>query len=450
MADKLYSGDELNAVFNSHIDSKLSFNKVSIDSREVSSRGIFFAIKGDNDDGHRYVKKVLNNKSNLAIISKGAINKRLIKTKNTLESLRDLASYARQRTDAKIIAITGSCGKTSLKNLLNSSLSKFGKTHCSPKSYNNHFGVPYSLANLGIDKKYGIFEIGMSAKGEIDNLVNLVKPHIAIITNIGPAHLKNFNNIIGICNAKAEIMNGIYQNGVIILNKDDKFFKSLKKIADKKKIQILTFGFAKSDVQIKKSSKRVNFKIKNKIFNFRIKNFNKSYLYNIAATLCVHHYLSNNISSLKNEFSNFQIPEGRGNEKNIRIKNKKIILINDSYNSNPISLNEAIYNFSLRIKNNNQRKILIMGDMLELGKKSKYYHEQVGKILNKTNIDKVHCIGSMMRYAYRKLNVAKRGLLIKNISSFKENIFNLLENNDILLVKSSNRIGLFNFLKKFK
>ena len=449
MTKKLYSGEEINAVFNTHIDNKLFFNKVSIDSREISNKDIFFAIKGEKDDGHKYVKNVLKNINNLAIVSKGINNKKLIKIKNTLEGLRDLAAYARQRTDAKIIAITGSCGKTSLKNLLNISLEKFGKTHCSPKSYNNHFGVPYSLANLSSDKKYGIFEIGMSAKGEIDNLVSLVKPHIAIITNIGPAHLENFNNIMGICKAKSEIMNGIYQKGVIILNKDDKFFNTLVKIANKKKVKVLTFGFLKSDVQIKKKSKKVFFKIHNKIFNFKIRNFNKSYLYNIAATLCVHYYLNNNISFLKNIFNNFKIPEGRGNEKYIKIKNKKILLINDSYNSNPSSLNEAIHNFSLRKKKNNQRKVLVMGDMLELGIKSKYYHDKAAKILNKTNIDKVHCVGSMMRYAHQRLNLMKRGLLFRNIRSFKENIFNLLENNDILLVKSSNRIGLFNFFNKF-
>jgi len=449
MAEKLYSGEEINAVFNAHIDNKLFFNKVSIDSREISNKDIFFAIKGEKDDGHKYVKNVLKNKNNLAIVSKRINNKKIIKIKNTLEGLRDLASYARQRTDAKIIAITGSCGKTSLKNLLNISLRRFGKTHCSPKSYNNHIGVPYSLANLSSDNKYGIFEIGMSAKGEIDNLVSFVKPHIAIITNIGPAHLENFDNIFGICKAKSEIMNGIYQNGVIILNKDDEFFNTFMRIAKKKKIKVLTFGFLKSDVQIKKKSKKVFFKINNKIFNFKIRNFNKSYLYNIAATLCVHYYLNNNIIFLKNIFSNFRVPEGRGNEKYIKIKNKKILLINDSYNSNPVSLNEAIHNFSLRKKKNNQRKVLVIGDMLELGIKSKYYHEQSAKMLNKTNIDKVHCVGSMMRYAHQKLNLTKRGLLFRDIRSFKENIFNLLENNDILLVKSSNRVGLFNFFKKF-
>ena len=449
MKTKLYLAEEINTVFNSNINNKFFFNNVAIDSREVSNRDIFFAIKGDNDDGHRYVKKVLKNKNNLAIISKGVKNnKRLIKTQNTLESLRNLASYSRQRSKATIIAITGSCGKTSLKNLLKSSLKKFGRTHCSPRSFNNHFGVPYSLANLNLSDNYGVFELGMSSKGEIDDLVNLVKPHIAIITNIGPAHIENFKNIYGICKAKAEIMNGISQNGIIILNKDDKFFNTLKKIASKKNIKILTFGFSQSDIQIRKKLRKVFFKIKNKIFHFKMKNFNKSYLYNVAATICVHYSLNHNLNNIKNNFNNFRIPEGRGNEKKIRIKNKKILLINDSYNSNPTSLNEAIHNFSL-IKKNNRRKVLIMGDMLELGKRSKYYHQQAARIINKTNIDKVYCIGSEVRHTYKKLNDSKKGKLIKNISFLKENIFNLLQNNDILLAKSSNRIGLFNFFKKF-
>lgn len=448
MSKKLYTSGEINAVFNSNINKNLFFNKVEIDSRQLSNRTIFFAIKGVSDDGHRYVKAVLKNKNNLAIISEKPNNLRSIRTKNTLEGLRNLASYARQRSNSKIIAITGSCGKTSLKNLLNISLSKFGKTHSSPKSFNNHYGVPYSLANLSSDNKYGVFELGMSFKGEIDKLVNLVKPHIAIITNIGPAHLENFKNINGICKAKAEIMNGICQNGIIILNKDDKFFYSLKKIADHKNIKVLTFGYSKSDIQIIKKSAKAFFKIKNKIFKLKIKNFNKSFLYNVAATLCVHYYLNHNINLLKNNFNNFKIPEGRGNEKKIQIRNKKILLINDSYNSNPVSLNEAIYNISSR-KKNKCRKILIMGDMLELGKKSKYYHQQAAKILNKTNIDKVFCVGSEVRHTYQKLNHTKKGLLIKNISFLKENIFSILENNDILLVKSSNRIGLFNFFNKF-
>ncbi len=448
MASKLYTSEEINLVFNSNINKKLFFNKVVIDSREVSNRGIFFAIKGVNDDGHRYVKTVLKKKNNLAVISIKSNNLRSIRTKNTLEGLINLASYARQRSEAKIIAVTGSCGKTSLKNLLKSSLSRFGKTHSSPKSFNNHFGVPYSLANLSSDNKYGVFELGMSFKGEIDKFVNVVRPHIAIITNIGPAHLENFKNIDGICKAKAEIMNRICQNGIIILNKDDKFFNSLKKIANQKNIKIITFGFLKSDIQIIKSSAKVSFKIKNKIFNFKINNLNKSYLYNVAATLCVHYYLNHNINLLKNKFNNFKIPEGRGNEKNIRIKNKRILLVNDSYNSNPASLEQSIFNFSLR-KKKGYRKILIMGDMLELGKKSKYYHQQVAKILNKTNIDKVFCVGSEVRYTYQKLNHSKKGLLIKNISLLKQNLFKLVENNDILLVKSSNRIGLFNFFKKF-
>jgi UDP-N-acetylmuramyl pentapeptide synthase len=140
-------------------------------------------------------------------------------------------------------------GKTSLKNLIKQLLQNFAKTYSSPKSYNNHLGVPISLSNLTSEDKYGVFEIGMSKKGEIDNLSKLIKPHIGIITNIGEAHIENFTNIYGIAKAKSEIINSIERNGTIILNRDDKFFNFLRKKAKLKKLKIITFGKdKKSDI----------------------------------------------------------------------------------------------------------------------------------------------------------------------------------------------------------
>ena len=143
--------------------------------------------------------------------------------------LNNFAKLKREYTSAKIIAITGSAGKTSLKNLIKELLQNFGKTYASPKSFNNHLGVPISLSNLNIDDKFGVFEVGMSKAGEIKNLTKLIKPHIGVITNIGEAHLENFKNIRGIAKAKSEIIENIKNGGTIILNRDDKFFNFLSK-----------------------------------------------------------------------------------------------------------------------------------------------------------------------------------------------------------------------------
>ena len=161
---------------------------------------------------------------------------RQIKVSNTHHALNIISKTTRDYSNSKIIGITGSSGKTTLKNLLSFILSKYGKTHSSPRSYNNHYGVPLSICNLNKDTKYGVFEIGMSKKGEIDSLSAIVRPHIGAITNVSEAHTKNFNNLRDIAKAKAEILNNISYKGHIILNKDDQFFDYLCKIAEQKKL----------------------------------------------------------------------------------------------------------------------------------------------------------------------------------------------------------------------
>ena len=152
-------------------------------------------------------------------------------------------SSKKENSAAEIIAITGSAGKTSLKNLTRVLLRNYGETFSSPKSYNNHFGVPLSLSQLNVDHKYGIFEVGMSKAGEINKLSKLVKPHIGIITNIGEAHIENFNNVKGIAKAKGELINHIKKNGTIILNKDDNYYNYFKKKSEQKNLKVVSFGY---------------------------------------------------------------------------------------------------------------------------------------------------------------------------------------------------------------
>ena len=184
--------------------------------------------------------------------------KKVFKVNNSVKFLNLYAKIKRENSFADIIAITGSAGKTSLKNILSKILMNIGKTFSSPRSFNNHLGVPISLSNLNFDHRYGIFEVGMSKFGEIRKLTKLIKPHIGIITNIGEAHLENFKNIKGIAKAKSEIIECINKNGTIILNKDDKFFNFLFKKAKMYNLNIITFGIKrKSDVQLKKLSKKM-------------------------------------------------------------------------------------------------------------------------------------------------------------------------------------------------
>ena len=180
-------------------------------------------------------------------------NKKIIKIKNPIFFLNQFAKLKREHTFAKIIAVTGSAGKTSLKNLIKTFYRIFGKTYSSPRSFNNFLGVPISLSNLSYDDKFGIFEVGMSRAGEIKSLSKIIQPHIGVITNIGEAHLENFKNIHGIVEAKSEIIENIHAGGTIILNRDDKFFNYLYQKAKAYNLNISTFGQHKnSDICLKK------------------------------------------------------------------------------------------------------------------------------------------------------------------------------------------------------
>ena len=243
-----------------------------------------------------------------------------------------ISSSIRNIYSGQIIGITGSCGKTSLKELLANCLNKFGKASFSPKSYNNKYGVPLSLFNLNINNNYGVFEIGMDKKGEIDFLSSIVKPNIGVITNISYAHAKNFKSISDIAKAKAEIINNIKKYGSIILNADDKFFSIHKKIAKKRKLNIVSFGYSyKSDIKFLKLKKLRNYyKIEVQIFDelkkFEIRYKYKNYIKNILSALAVLYILKITKNLNSNFFKNFLIPAGRGNISKIKFKNKKIFL----------------------------------------------------------------------------------------------------------------------------
>ena len=243
-----------------------NFHGLAIDSRVVKKNNIFLTITGKNNDGTKFVSKALKKGAQFIISSKKikSNKSKLIKVDSEIKFLNKFALTKRNNTKAKILAITGSAGKTSLKNLIKDLLQNFGKTHFSPKSYNNHFGVPLTLSNLENNHKYGVFEVGMSKPGEIDALTKLIKPHIGIITNIGEAHIENFKNTRGIADAKGEMIKNIKKEGTIILNHDDNYFNYFKAKAKLQNLKVVTFGMSsKSDVYPIKLFKK-NIKTKQK------------------------------------------------------------------------------------------------------------------------------------------------------------------------------------------
>ena len=430
----------------------VKFNGLSIDTRNLKQDNLFLAMKGKKNDGNKFIQQALKKGAGCILTSSKPIKhkKKIIKINSTMSFLNNFAKLKREYTSAKIIAITGSAGKTSLKNLIKELLQNFGKTYASPKSFNNHLGVPISISNLNIEDKFGVFEVGMSKAGEIKNLTKLIKPHIGVITNIGEAHLENFKDIRGIAKAKSEIIENIKNGGTIILNRDDKFYNFLSKKAKKYNLKVRTFGKnKKADVRLKRAIKKGNklelfIKINNQTTSFTIKDLN---IYNVLSSVAVLNELGLNIFKIKSKFKYLESPEGRGKKYSILRYKKKFKLIDESYNANPLSVKNAINKYNL-IKKEKFKKYLILGDMLELGSKSKEYHKEISKVINNSDIDKVFVKGKKTLFTYKHLYKDKRGNILQNNEDIDLVLSKMIASNDHLMIKGSNATGLNDFSKK--
>ena len=437
-------------LINKIIDRKLNkgFSGVSIDSKIIKKGNLFLAIKGKNNDGHNYLSEAVLKGASYCVISKN-FNKiqknKSIRVTNTYNFLKKLAILKRNHTNGKIIAVTGSSGKTTVKDLIGKLLNNFGDTYFSPRSFNNSYGVPLSLCNLQQEHKYGVFEIGMSKKGEIDILSKLVKPNIAIITNIAEAHIENFKNLSHIAKAKGEIIDNISSSGCLIIDRDNKFFNYFESKAKKRNIRVVTIGYnSKSDIRIDKVKNFLKYKL------LTIRSFKKEYkikmkdqiIKNIAFAIAVLEILNLSVDKIKNKIKDIKILAGRGKIHKIKYKNLNFNLIDESYNANPLSMKQSILNLS-NMKNNG-KKYVLLGDMLELGGKSQNLHKNLSPIINHSKINKLFIHGEHIMDTYKNVNKNKRGNILQEKSDFKEILLPILQNNDYLMIKGSNATGLKN------
>ena len=423
------------------------FKGISINSKEVKKDNLFVAIKGPRKDGHDFVKNALNAGASYCVVSqkvKGVNIKKLIKYDNAKIFLDRFSLAKRDKTEAKILAITGSAGKTTVKTILGKILSFYDNTCYSPKSFNNHYGVPLSLSNLEKNHKFGVFEVGMSHPGEINNLTKLIKPDLALITNIAEAHIENFGNLKDIAKAKGEIINNICKNGTIVLNKDDTFYNYFKTLAKKKNLQIISFSkLNKADVcildkKVIKNKQVLKIQVINEVITLEQ---NKINIYNILSILAILKYLGLKLNKIKNKLNLFNNLEGRGKTYNVKRYNTCFNLVDESYNANPLSVKNAIKNLS-NLKINGHKKYLLLGDMLELGNKSNFYHKNISKLINKTDIDKVFVYGDKVLNTFKYTKKNKQGNILQHQNDFDLVFSNIIKKGDYLMIKGSNSTGL--------
>ena len=455
----IFSAKELHSIVGGKLfENDWLVSGISIDSRTIKNDDLFIALKAKRD-GNDFIVSAIENGAKAAIINK--IPKDLPKNfpfilvNNSLEALYSIAKYSRKKYKGRVIAITGSVGKTSTKDILTKMLSTFGVTHSSQKSFNNHLGVPLTLANIPKNTDFVICEIGMNSKGEIEPLSKLVAPDVAVITNISAAHLASFKNLREIAYEKASICFGLKKNGLLIFSVDNKFYELVNNFVKERKLKSVTFGSNENaEISIKNISHLKNkscgsLLIKNKVFtNFSIGALGSHQLKNCLAALAV--ILSYDLSLEKalKELKDWVPRDGRGNFLDVnlkyKLKNIRIRVIDESYNSNPTSLNaslEILKSVQFDTKKSS-RKIAILGDMLELGVKEKEFHRDIANNSSIYSFDTIHCVGSLMKELYLELPQEKKGLLVSNPSDLLSHILINAEDRDIYLIKGSNSIGL--------
>ncbi len=458
--DKLNKNWKVNIIeekLRNKLNNEIIINKACINSKEIKQNDVFFGIRGKKIDGNKFANEAIKKGASVSIIDKnyGAKSRDKIKVKNTLNFFTECARKVRVSSDIIAIGITGSAGKTSLKELLGQSLNKIYKTTYSKESFNNKYGVPFSLFNINRKDKFGVFEIGMDKKGEINHLSNIVKPNIGVITNISYAHSKNFKNLFGIAKAKSEIIDNIIENGSIVINADDKFYKYFKLKALNRNLKIISFSKKnKSNIKLVKinrlkNTSTIKVNINGISRNFIINSNIELYVDNLLASLAViSNFLDlNNIS--EKFFLKFNLPEGRGDHKYIKINKKKIHLIDESYNSNPLSLELALKNFS-KLRSHSKRKIILLGDMLELGKFSNKLHLEAAEKVNNASINRVYVYGKKILSTFNKIRPQKKGKILYSSRDVSNFLKNDIKDGEYLMIKGSNSTGLNIMAKKIK
>jgi len=435
---------------------------VSIDSRTIKRGDLFIAIRGENFDGHDFINQAIKNGAYACIaefipLEVDADKHPIIIVDDVRDALVSLATYSRERTEAKIIGVTGSVGKTSVKDSIAFVLSTDGKTHSTSGNFNNDIGLPLSLCRMEADCKYGVFELGMNHSGELSYLSNILKPDIALITAIEAVHIEFFDSIEGIVDAKCEIFNSLVKGGVAIIPTGRHEHQIRKNCRDKKISNIVSFGIdANSDFALDKYISEEN---KNRV-TANLKNLNKAITYDLGvegkhnavnslAVLAVIDNLDLSIDKFKDEFLKLQAREGRGRTYSKNNGKVSYTLIDDSYNASPASIRCALENLKIKSNNNqsNVRKIAVLGDMLELGDKSEEFHRSLSEDVKKNGIDKVIAVGKLMKNLYKELPADLQGEYFDSYEKVEDFLNGFLLEGDILLLKGSHGSNIWKIAK---
>ena len=434
-----------------------SIRGISIDERTMNKGDLFIALIGNRFDGHEFVEKAISKGACGVLVSNIKIAKKYdgLYVNNTKNALINIGKFARNRFNGITIGITGSSGKTSTNYFLSNALNQFGKTHKTMGNNNNLIGLSLTLSRLPHDFDFCVLELGMNNSGEIRELTKIAKPNIALITNVSNSHIQNFKNEKQIAKAKSEIFIGLKKNGTAIINSDNIWKEFLINEAKKVNAKIHLFGHSKiSNTQIiklvdEKEGSTISFDKKEK---WHLKYLNITQAENIIATISVIKELKLSTKKITKFICNLKPLSGRGEKLVINFNNRqKSIIIDDSYNANPASMKAALNNFNkLRLKLNNFETLVIIGDMLELGKSSSEMHLDLIPILKEINPNLLLTVGEYLKNINDQLSLNIDCHSYFEINQLMKDIREFIKPNQIILLKGSNSIGLWKLIPIFK
>lgn len=421
---------------------------ISIDSRTLGKGDAFFAIQGENRDGHDFVDSALKAGAALAVVASSQRERfpgaPLLVVHDVLEALRDLGRAARARLSAKVIAVTGSVGKTGTKEALRLALSADGETHASVASYNNHWGVPLSLSRCPENVKYAVFEIGMNHAGEITPLTKLVRPHVAIVTGIEPVHLEYFGSLEKIADAKAEIFAGVEPGGAAVLNRDNAQFARLAAAAEAAGIKhVVSFGEHKnadarlSRLSLQADTSTVEASILGQPVTYKLGAPGRHLVINSLAVLAAVSLAGADLALAALALNNLRPASGRGARAVLTAPGGNALLIDESYNANPASMRAAIALLGQAPVGKRGRRIAVLGDMLELGPPGAELHRALVDAIEAAGIDLVFCSGPLMRALWEALPSRARGGYAETAVGLEPAVLGAIRAGDAIMVKGS-------------
>jgi UDP-N-acetylmuramoyl-tripeptide--D-alanyl-D-alanine ligase len=448
---KLFTVDELLAATGGRVEGEVgtAIGSISIDSRELGSDALFVAIKGDRFDGHDFVDTALANGAVAALVTEGkARGPGRIVVPDALEGLCDLACAARIRSRAMIVGVTGSVGKTTTKEALRTVFEAAGSTHASIKSFNNHWGVPLMLARMPEQTQFGVFEMGMSGPDEIRPLSQLVRPHIAVITTIAPAHIEAFGSLDGIARAKAEIFAGLEPGGTAVLNCDHEQIDILLGEAKAAGVErVVTYGLSEeadwriSGIETAADRTFAIVEHERGRYELVLSVLGRHMVANATAALAVATIAGIDPRVALDALSRFGAQPGRGQRLVLGPSDRPLLLTDESYNANSASMAAALEVFAGQ-QAPGGKKVLILGDMLELGEQSRAFHAGLAPAVASSGADQVYLVGPAMTALADALGPGRVAAHTQTSKEMGEIVLNALAYGDGVMIKGSNGVGL--------